>query len=257
MKAKTAQEWDRMARHYHAFVEDATSYSRMIILPALSHLLPELAGKKVLDAGCGSGHSTFFIEQFNPSKIIGIDLSSEMIRMAEVEKSERGSQAEFQLGDVEDLSRFEAASFDLLVSINVTHFLPALESFGIQCARLLKPGGVMIWGIIHPLYSALYPIARPDGSFPNKEDWQVRYHDKSLRIYVQPWIERAQDSEPFLSSSYHYTYSDYFNALHAAGLVMTALEEPVPLDEFRQAHPTRYAAYMRIPTFALLKAEKR
>ncbi len=256
MNDQTAAEWDRMAHHYRDFVEEAASYSRMIILPALRDLLPDLTGKNVLDAGCGSGHSTFFLEQFGPARITGIDFSDEMLRMAELEKDQRGSQAEFIRADVQDLSAFADNQFDLLVSINVTHFLPALQPFAVECARLLRPGGLLIWGIIHPMYSAMYPLARPDGSFPEREDWQMRYHDKSLRAYVQPWIERAQGSEPFLTSSHHHTFSDYLDALWKAGLNLNALVEPVPLEAFKQAHPTRYHAYMRIPTFALLRAEK-
>ena len=256
MYDQTAADWDRMARHYRDFVEEAASYSRMIILPALRDLLPDLTGKQVLDAGCGSGHSTFFLEQFKPARLIGIDFSIEMLRMAEAEKVQRGSQAEFLRGDVQDLSAFANGEFDLLISINVTHFLPALQPFAAECARLLRSGGVLIWGIIHPMYSAMYPLARPDGSLPDKDDWQMRYHDKSLRAYVQPWIERAEEAEPFLSRSQHYTFSDYFDSIWKAGLRLTALVEPVPLEAFKQAHPTRYNAYMRIPTFALLRAEK-
>ena len=74
-----------------------------------------------------------------------------------------------------------------------------------------------ILSIIHLVYSAMYPIEHGD-RLPEDDEWQVRYLDKAKRSYIQPWIEYNDEYENQLSKSYHYTFSDYMNAIINAGL---------------------------------------
>jgi SAM-dependent methyltransferase len=243
-----------MARLYSQFVAGEHSYSRMIEHPAITRLLPNLAGARVLDAGCGAGHSTLLLEQFHPRRIVGIDVSPAMVDLAQEGKRDAGSAADFAVADVE-LFPFPAGSFELVFSSGVTHYLESLRPFADECARVLVPGGQLLLSIIHPVYSAQYPLRHEDGRFPTDDEWIVRYLDPSPRSYVQPWIEFS-DQEPFLVQSTHHTFSDYVTALLTAGFAITALDEPAPPPLFRDLYPGRYEAYVKTPTFAAIRATR-
>ena len=101
---------------------------------------------------------------------------------------------------------------DFIFSSTTNHYIRNIEELFMNVARYLKNGGECIFSIIHPLYSAMYPIEHGD-KFPNDEEWTIRYLDKSARAYIQPWLEYNDDYENHLSKSYHHTFSDYINAI--------------------------------------------
>jgi len=255
MQQKVVQDWDRMAALYDAFVEQEHSYTHVIEHPAVQYLLPDVSDKRLLDAGCGSGASTFFLETFQPRQLVGVDISPEMVALAEQKKLRSGSAAQFVVGDCESLAQFAGASFDLIFSSCITHYL-RLDQFFTQCARVLAPAGTLLLSVVHPVYSAQYPLCRTDGRMPEDADWSVRYLDRSIRSYVQPWVALS-DHEPYLVESYHYTFGDYFKALAAAGFSLTAVEEPVPPSWFKALYPSRYEAYVQTPLYALFYCTKR
>jgi SAM-dependent methyltransferase len=245
------RDWDRMARLYHDFAAGPNSYSRQIEQPALRGLLGSLAGLRVLDAGCGSGLSTFFLESLGPAELSGLELSEEMLAIAQSEADQNGSAARFLHGDAFTLMSIADRSIDLLFASGLTHYFPHLEPFFQACRRVLVPGGRAVLSIIHPVYTAQYPLFQSPEHLPADEEWQVRYLDRGLRAYVQPWVEFS-DLEPFVVTSYHHTLGDYVAALTAAGFRLDAFVEPLPPPEFAERFPSRYNAYMATPTFAIL-----
>lgn len=243
--------WDRMAHRYQDFVSGEFSYSRLIEQPAAAELLGSLTGLRVLDAGCGSGHSTFFLEGLNPKSLLGIDLSPEMIALAEEEKARRGSAAGFHTGDGETLDLVPAESIDLVFSSTMTQYFASLEPFFNACSRVLKLYGRLVISIIHPVYSAQYPIDGLPDRLPEDDEWTVRYLDRRPRGYLQPWIEHTE-GDKVKTTSFHHTFTDYFQALSSAGFQLIELVEPEPPQVFKERFPERYEAYLTTPTFVLL-----
>lgn len=113
-------------------------------------------------------------------------------------------------------------------------------------------GGTVLLSLIHPVYSAQYPLARGD-AFPEDEEWRVRYLDRSARAYVQPWLEYSDQYEDRLSRSFHHLLSDYLNAIAAAGLTLRRTEEPLPPEGWKREFPERYEGYPETPVYLLLK----
>jgi len=108
---------------------------------------------------------------------------------------------------------------------------------------------------MHPVYTAQYP-ADKNGEFPSDDEWVVRYLDKSKRAYIQPWIEYNDDIENFLSTSYHHTVSDYFNAIIDAGFRIERVEEPYPPEDWKQKYVSRYNAFIETPSYMILRLSK-
>jgi ubiquinone/menaquinone biosynthesis C-methylase UbiE len=102
-----------------------------------------LAGKKVLDAGCGPGGKTMFFADQGPSEITGVDVTETSIETARKFAAERGkTNVRFEVSGLEQLP-FADASFDLVLMTDVLEHVarpllgPVLDSL----RRVLKDGG--------------------------------------------------------------------------------------------------------------------
>ena len=249
------EEWNSMAAAYELFNNSPDSYSYTIEWPCIQELLPDLRGKSILDFGCGTGIFTFLLEKYYPSKIVGMDLSEEMLRIAIAKGAEKKSAAQFLLGDAGRLAAYFDERFDLIFSSTTTQYLSDLDGLFENIARVLKDDGCCILSVIHPVYSAQYPIEHGD-TFPEDDEWTVRYLDQRRRAYIQPWIEYNDSFENRLSRSCHHTFGDYVNAILRAGLRIQALREPLPPEKWKASCFGRYDGYIETPTFMILKLAK-
>lgn len=114
----------------------------------------------MLDLGTGPGHIPLLIAAENPSaKIMAIDLSREMLRIARAKLSATtfADRIEFQLADVKALP-FEDHSFETVFSNTILHHIPQPLAMLSETWRVLKPGGVLL---IRDLYRPV-SVARLD-----------------------------------------------------------------------------------------------
>ena len=104
---------------------------------------PICPGEAVLDLGCGAGFDAFIAAQLvGPAgRVVGIDLSPEMLTMAEAGLREAESpQIEFQVAQVEVLP-FPDTSFDVALSNGVLNLIPDKAVALREIFRVLRPGG--------------------------------------------------------------------------------------------------------------------
>lgn len=255
MSSDVERDWDKMAAAYEAFTGGENSYSNKIEWPCVRKLLPPLRYAKVLDLGCGTGRFTFLLEELGPKKITGVDLSGKMLEIALRKAAGRQSKAEFIKGDIREPFDFLNDKYDFIFSSTATHYIADLPTLFKSIRETLNGGGSCVLSVIHPVYSAQYPVPE-NGVFPSDDSWRVRYLDKSVRAYVQPWIALDDEIPDFLTESYHHTFGDYVEAVLSAGLRLTALREPMPPEEWKTAMPERYDSFLETPSFMVMKIEK-
>jgi len=103
-----------------------------------------LAGKRVLDVGCGDGTLAVYAAE-KGADVVGLDASAAMIEVARAKARQRGAEIGFVLGRAERLP-FADGSFDLVFSITTLCFVAdAPRALG-EMARVLKPGGSLLIG---------------------------------------------------------------------------------------------------------------
>lgn len=149
------ENWNSTATAYELFNNSSDSYSYNIGWKCIKNMLPDLNQKTILDLGCGTGIFTFLLEQYKPKKIVGLDLSEEMLNIAKKKASQRDSKAKFILGDVTNVFDYVQTEYDFIFSSTTTHYIEDLETFFTNIHKCLKVGGICILSVIHPVYSAM------------------------------------------------------------------------------------------------------
>jgi phthiocerol/phenolphthiocerol synthesis type-I polyketide synthase E len=102
-----------------------------------------LAGKRVLDVGCGRGGTLVVVNQFfRPALRVGVDLSSSAIAFCG--RAHRIPNTFFLEGDAEQLP-FPDGAFDVVLNVESSHSYPDIGSFYAEVKRVLAPGGYFLY----------------------------------------------------------------------------------------------------------------
>jgi len=99
-----------------------------------------LAGKTVLDVGCGGGILSESMAGLN-ANVSGIDLSDKALQVARLHLLESGRQVEYRKIAVEDLAASQPGHYDVITCMEMLEHVPDPQSVVTACAKLAKPGG--------------------------------------------------------------------------------------------------------------------
>jgi 2-polyprenyl-6-hydroxyphenyl methylase/3-demethylubiquinone-9 3-methyltransferase len=110
--------------------------------------LAALAGKRVLDVGCGGGILTEAMARLGASAT-GIDLSEKPLRVAQLHLIESGLSIQYALKSAEQYSEQFADAFDIVTCMELLEHVPDPASTISACARLVKPGGRVFFSTIN------------------------------------------------------------------------------------------------------------
>jgi SAM-dependent methyltransferase len=132
-------------------------------------------GCRVLDAGCGAGYGSAYIQNFGrAASVVGIDLDPRNIRFAR--RRYQLPTVQFDVVDCEAVgSRFRPASQDVIVASNILEHLRNPKAFVEAAVSILTPLGKLI--------VALPPIVN---EWQKSENDAIPYHRSNL--YVDEWI---------------------------------------------------------------------
>lgn len=211
--------------------------------PALRSMLPELAGLRVLDLGCGFGWFCRYARSSGATSVVGIDLSAKMLQRAREDTDD--PSITYVRGAIEELD-FPANSFDLAYSSLALHYVEDFDGVCECIERVVAPQGGFVFSVEHPIYTAPgHPgwLTGPAG----EQAW-------SLNSY-QLQGERRTDWLISGVVKYHRTLATYINTLLRHGFRLRRLEEWSPSAAELQALP-ELASELQRPTFLLVATTK-
>ena len=107
-----------------------------------------LAGKAVVDIGCGGGILAESMA-IKGAKVIGIDLSEKALKVADLHSLESGVQVRYEMIAAEELAAREPASFDVVTCMEMLEHVPDPAAVVQACATLVKPGGHVFFSTIN------------------------------------------------------------------------------------------------------------
>lgn len=108
----------------------------------------EIAGKRIVDVGCGGGILTEGLAK-QGADALGIDLSEELIDIADLHGLEAGVNTHYQKISAEALAEQQPESFDHVTCMEMLEHVPDPGSIISACARLVKPGGMVFFSTLN------------------------------------------------------------------------------------------------------------
>ena len=207
--------------------------------PSLRAMLPPLAGRRVVDLGCGFGWFCRWAAAQGAASVLGLDLSERMLERAVQETAD--ARITYRRADL-DAVDLGSAAFDLAYSSLAVHYLPDVDRVLAGVREALSPVGMLVASVEHPIYTAPSdPRFIPGAS--GRPVWPLEaYLDRGPRVtdWLAPGVVK-----------HHRTVGDYVHAMLRAGFTLTGLEEWGPTDEQVAEHP-EWAAERERPMFMLL-----
>lgn len=107
-----------------------------------------LAGKKVLDVGCGGGLLSEGMSD-KGATVTGIDLSDKALGVARLHLLESGRSVDYRKISAEELAAEQPASYDVVTCMEMLEHVPNPASTIAACAALVKPGGHVFFSTIN------------------------------------------------------------------------------------------------------------
>ena len=210
----------------------------------LEPMLPDFAGRDVLDLGCGYGWHCAYAAEHGARSVLGLDLSEKMLAVAR--RDHAAPAVEYRRIAMEDAD-FADGSFDVVLSSLAFHYVADFGALVRKIARWLRPGGDFVFSCEHPVFTA-------EGS----QDWYRDEQGNILHFPVDNYYIEGERQAVFLGervTKYHRTLTSYVGALLSNGFALTGLAEPQPPQEMVDTIPGM-ADELRRPMMLILAAKK-
>jgi 2-polyprenyl-3-methyl-5-hydroxy-6-metoxy-1,4-benzoquinol methylase len=212
--------------------------------PAFSAMLPAIAGKRVLDLGCGFGQLSRWLAEAGAAAVLGIDLSERML--AEAEARTNDARVAYDRADLETLE-LDEQSFDLVVSSMALHYIDDFARVVATVHGAMAAGGDFVFSVEHPIYAAR---AEPE--------W-VPAADGRRAFAIADYLVEGRRVTNWVADGvvkYHRTIATMLNALRATGFELSAVNEWKPSDDQLVAHPEWRETELTRPMFLLVSVHK-
>lgn len=216
-------------------------------------LSDDLTGKRVLSIGCGSGEDCHELQRRGAS-VVGIDLSAGLIEQARLKYPD----CEYFVGNMEDLSHFADAKFDMVYSSLAVHYLHDWSSMMSEVSRVLCSGGKFQFSMGHPIRMGMsyeYPL---DGG-QLKGIGRIKNKDRGDVEVIGDYF--AQGPTPALGTKngpvvYGKTIPELLELCRVYGFTMVGALDPMPLREMEAISPNDYMVLKKIPEFCIYVLNK-
>ena len=210
--------WDGDADAYHAehgaFLGDADFvWCPERLREADAHLLGDVAGRDVLEIGCGAAMCSRWLAT-QGAHVVASDLSAGMLRQARAAAGRTGIHVPLVQADAQHLP-FREASFDVVfTAFGAVPFVQDSAGVMREVARVLRPGGRWVFATTHPTRWCF-----PDDPGPTGLSATMSYFDRT------PYVEYDAAGEPTYVE-HHRTLGDRVRELAAAGFRLVDIVEP-------------------------------
>lgn len=248
-----AEAWTKLARAGYDVYRDHLN------TPAFFELLPDVAGLRGLDIGCGEGGNTRLLAK-RGALVTAVDVSATFIGHAREAEEREPLGIDYRLASAVELP-FADSSFDFATAFMSFMDIPETDRVLSEAHRVVAPGGFLQFSITHPCFDT--PHRR------NLRDATGRTYAIEVGDYyrdqdgeISEWTfgaappEAREGLEPFRVPRFTRTIGRWLNLLVETGFVLERIEEPRPSDEVVRACPDIQDAQI-VAYFLHVRARKR
>lgn len=210
--------WDSAAAEYLEEHGEFLGDDRFVWCPegvdeAAAQLLGPVRGKRVLEVGCGAAQCSRWLTG-QAANVVAFDISVEQLRIGRQLDRRTGSSVRTVAADATAIP-FKDSTFDIACSaFGALPFVADAEAALTEIARTLKPGGLLVFSVTHPIRWSM-----PDDPTPAGLRITQSYFDRT------PYVEVDGLGTP-IYAEHHRTTGDWIRALTGAGFIVDDLLEP-------------------------------
>ncbi len=211
--------WDAVSAAYQARYAIPTGeihLGPMVPSPRELGIGFDVAGRQVLDFGCGGGQNAIACALSGASRVVAVDPSERQLGLARVLAAEAGASVEFlKLGDrgVSGLP----GDFDLVLSVYALQFVADARTALRDLARQLRIGGLLIVSVDHPV--------RLSGEWRGNAFIVENYFARGWQAWPYDFPEAGIQVE---MRRFRRSTQEWVSAVLAAPLILRGLYEPLP-----------------------------
>ncbi len=202
------ESWDSVADQWFGTTA-LPVYGCLIPTEEQLNLFGCVKGKKILDIGCGSGHSLKYHGDREADELWGLDISEKQLENARGFLSQCGYAHRLINSPMEQECGLPKNYFDIVYSVYAIGWATDLEKTFQLVASYLKPGGIFIFSWDHPFMHCVSVTDKGlvfDGSYFEKDLFSFEKGGKPMSLYNRK-------------------LSDYINPLAKAGFCIQCLVE--------------------------------
>jgi SAM-dependent methyltransferase len=248
-----AETWTKLARAGYDIYRD------FVNTPAFFELLPDVAGLRVLDIGCGEGYNTRLLAE-RGARVVAFDIAERFIEYAIADERAGPRGIEYQIASAVELP-FADASFDGATAFMSLMDIPEIDRVVAETFRVIRPGGFFQFSITHPCFDTLYRRTVRDEK-GTKIGVEVGDYWGKVDGRVEEWLFSSAPTEvkatlpPFKVPRFTRTLSGWLNLVLDAGFAIERLCEPYASDDAIRARP-RLARARVVADFLQVRLRKR
>lgn len=169
---------------------------------------------RILEIGCGAGQCGRWLRAQGVREVVGCDLAFRQLQHSRRIDEGTGPALATAQADAQRLP-FADASFDVVFSsFGAFPFVPSAEDALTEAARVLRPGGRLVFSVTHPVRWSF-----PDD--PSEHGFTVHQSYFDRRAYVE-----EDENGDAVYVEHHHTVGDWVRGIARAGLVLRDLVEP-------------------------------
>jgi ubiquinone/menaquinone biosynthesis C-methylase UbiE len=225
--------------------ENKKGLNEVLEIPAFRELLPDLKGKTILDLGCGFGESCKWYVTKGAEKVIGIDISENMIKKAKECFSDK--KIEYVNISMEEFD-FPKNYFDSVFSSLAFHYVDNFDSLLKKIRYILKSNGELVFSQEHPI-----AIAKKVS-----DGWVKNEYGEKLHWIMDDYDYEGERKQIWFVDGvikYHRKLSSIINTLIDNSFRIDRVLEPIAIEEAEKINE-KLKEERRRPPFLIIKAIK-
>jgi 2-polyprenyl-3-methyl-5-hydroxy-6-metoxy-1,4-benzoquinol methylase len=224
---ETREAWNHNAAFWNERMGEGNDFVEVLIWPATERLLDLHLGERVLDIACGNGLSARRLAVLG-AEVVAFDFAEAMIAHALERTSQHKERISYSVLDATDEAALLAlgeAQFDAAICNMALFDMAEIEPLMRALARLLRPGGRLVFSVIHPCFNN--PHMAHVAEMEDRAGEIVTIYSVKVFRYITPSVARgvAIPGQPKAQLYFHRPLQVLLGTGFKAGFVLDGLEE--------------------------------